>query len=110
MRALIALTVFMGVLIIAGLAVIVVTILHRMSAPKVGLETHLISRPPPPPDHAIIALPPGAGILGMTGVGDRLVLHVATPEGGDTLITLDPATGIVLETIDLVPQPQAEGK
>ena len=109
MRALIALTVFMGVLIIAGLAVIVVTILHRMSAPKPAAPMVLVTGPVAS-GHATVALPANAGILGMTGVGDRLVLHVATPEGGDTLITLDPATGAVLETIDLVPQPQAESK
>ena len=109
MRALIALTVFMGVLIIAGLVVIVVTIVHRLSAPK-----------PPVPiagpatagqatagqataGHATIPVPAGARVEAMTAVGERLVLRVATAQGGETLITLDPASGAVLETIDLIP-------
>ena len=104
MRALIALTVFMGVLIVAGLVVIVVTIVHRLSAPK----------PPAPiagpaiagqatPGHAAIRVPAGARVEAMTAVGERLVLRVATAQGGETLITLDPASGAVLETIDLIP-------
>lgn len=108
MRALVALTIFMGVLIVAGLAVIVVTIVHRVSAPKPELAA--VTAAAGAPGHATVALPPGAAILNVTGVGDRLVLHVATPQGGDALITLDPATGAVIETIDLVPQALPEVK
>jgi hypothetical protein len=103
MRALIALTVFMGILIVVGLAVIIGTILHRVSAPKPAL---------PPVSavvggHATLMLPPGAQINAMTAVGERLVLQTATPDGRASLITLDPVTGVVLETIDLVSQPSA---
>jgi hypothetical protein len=44
----------------------------------------------------------------MTAIGDRFVLHVVPSIGSETLITLDPMTGVVLETIDLVPEPLAE--
>jgi hypothetical protein len=103
MRALVALTVFMGVLILAGLAVIVVTIVHRLSAPKqaVPIEAGL-------PEYTRIAVPNGAAIGGMVPVGDRLVLHLVTPDARDRLITLDPTTGTVLQTIDLVRDPPAE--
>jgi hypothetical protein len=101
MRALVALTVFMGVLLVAGCAVVAVTILHRISA-----------RPTPSmvagaPGRASVPLPPGARVAGMTAVGERLVLQVAAPDRSDMLILLDPASGAVLETIDLVPQPPA---
>jgi hypothetical protein len=108
MRALVALTIFMGVLIVAGLAVIIVTIVHRVSAPKP--EMAAVTAAAGAPGHATVALPPGAGVLNMTGVGDKLVLHIATPQGGDELITLDPATGAVIETIDLVPQAPPDSK
>jgi hypothetical protein len=103
MRALIALTVFMGILIVVGLAVIIGTIIHRVSAPKPALSPVSAAGPGP----ATLTLPPGARISAMTAVGDRLVLQAATPDGRASLITLDPVTGVVLETIDLVSQPSA---
>ncbi|MEI9983960.1 MAG: hypothetical protein WDN69_12580 [Aliidongia sp.] len=103
MRALIALTVFMGVLIIAGLAVIVVTVIHRLSAPKpVAAVTGPVTAGAS--GHASVAVPSGARLTATTAVGDRVVLHLVTEGGRDTLITLDPSTGAVLETIDLVPE------
>ncbi|MGB8840931.1 MAG: hypothetical protein WCC64_07645 [Aliidongia sp.] len=102
MRALVAATIFMGILIIIGVAVIIGTILHRVSAPKPGVATAVAT-----PGHAALALPPGARIAGMTSVGERLVLHVTDADNRESLITLDPVTGAVLETIDLVSQPPA---
>jgi hypothetical protein len=103
MRALIALTVFMGILIVVGLAVIIGTILHRVSAPKPALTAVSAAVG----GHATLTLPPGAQISAMTAVGERLVLQTTTPDGRASLITLDPVTGVVLETIDLVSQPSA---
>jgi hypothetical protein len=40
----------------------------------------------------------------MVGAGDRVVLHIVTGDGHDRLLTLDPASGAVVETIDLVPE------
>jgi hypothetical protein len=102
MRALVAATIFMGILIIIGFAVIIGTILHRVSAPKPVVATAVAT-----PGHAALSLPPGARIAGMTAVGERLVLHVTDADNRESLITLDPATGTVLETIDLVSQPPA---
>jgi hypothetical protein len=100
MRALIALTIFMGVLIIAGLGVIVVTILHRMSNPAPVVA---VTAPSATLGHASIAAPKGTHLAATLAVGAHLVLHFAGEGGKDTLITLDPATGAILETIDLVP-------
>jgi hypothetical protein len=103
MRALVGVTIFMGILIVAGVATIVGTVLHRMSAPKPAVPSVAAGTP----GHAVLALPPGARITGMTAVGERLVLHVGDADSRESLITLDPATGAVFETIDLVSQPPA---
>ena len=107
MRALIALTIFMGVLIIAGLAVIVVTVIHRLSAPApvvaVAAPTMPLVTPSGPAGHASLPAPKGTHLAATLAVGAHLVLHFAGEGGKDTLITLDPATGAILETIDLVP-------
>jgi hypothetical protein len=107
MRALIALTIFMGVLIIAGLGVIAVTIIHRLSNPApvvaVTSPTMPLVPAPGPAGHASIAAPKGTHLAATLAVGAHLVLHFAGGGGKDTLITLDPATGAILETIDLVP-------
>ncbi len=102
MRALIALTIFMGVLIIAGLGVIVVTIIHRLSNPPPVIA---VAAPAGPgaSAHASIAAPKGTHLAATLAVGAHLVLHFVGTDGKDTLITLDPATGAILETIDLVP-------
>ena len=110
MRALIALTIFMGVLIIAGLAVIAVTVIHRLSAPTSPPAPVVAVTAPAAPaaglrpaDHASIAAPKGTHLAATLAVGAHLVLHFVGDGGKDTLITLDPATGAILETIDLVP-------
>jgi len=102
MRALIALTIFMGVLIIAGLGVIVVTIVHRLSNPTPVVAVTAPSAPGSV-GHASIAAPKGSHLAATLAVGAHLVLHFVGEGGKDTLITLDPATGAILETIDLVP-------
>jgi hypothetical protein len=96
MRALVALTAFMGILLLAGIGVVIVTIVHRATAPK------------PPPEaagHARLALPPGAKIAGMIAIGERLELQISQTDGSGMLILLDPRTGAVLETIDLPVSP-----
>jgi hypothetical protein len=107
MRALIALTIFMGVLIIAGLGVIVVTIIHRLSnpAPAVAVTAPIMPLVPSPlpTGRASLVAPKGTHLAATLAVGAHLVLHFAGEGGKDTLITLDPATGAILETIDLVP-------
>jgi Family of unknown function (DUF6476) len=103
MRTLIALTVFMGILIVVGLAVVIGTIVHRVAAPKPALSPAGAAAP----GHAALALPPGARLGAMTAVGDRLVLQITTEDSRSSLITLDPMTGTVLETIDFVSQPSA---
>jgi hypothetical protein len=102
MRWLKAAVVIMGVMIIAMLVTIVVTIFRRMTAPKPA-EPVTVSAPAVPgaPIAADVTLPPGATLREVTGADGRLVLHLATQDGHDSLMLLDPLTGKVTLTITL---------
>jgi hypothetical protein len=82
MRGLLALVVGMGVLIVAGVAVIGVTIVHRMTAPP-PMRTEAAS--------AMLDQPAGTQIVSVAGLGDRLAV---TLRGGgpDRVVILDAAS------------------
>ncbi len=90
------LVILMGLLIIAGFIVIAAEIARRMSTSNVG-------RPPASAFAQRIALPSGGQVLSMSAVGDRLVVHVRTPDGMSTAYIVDPRTGTLLGTIDFPP-------
>ena len=87
MRALQALVIFMGVLIVAGVATIAVTLVRRSSAP-----------PPPAPD-VTWAEPPGTQIAAISPLGVRLavLLHGG---GADRVVIVD-ARGEIVGRIKL---------
>jgi hypothetical protein len=94
MQALKALVIFMGVLLVAGTGLLVVTVIRRVSDRAVH----------PPiaaslPGRASVALPQDARIEEMIALGSRLALRVSGP-AGDTVLLIDPATGAIDETID----------
>ena len=97
MWALKALVIGMGILLVVGTGVVVVTIVHRMSSGATAKTAG--SRLP---DHADILLPPGAKVESVTAIGDRLALRV-TASSGESILLVDPVTGAVVETIDLHP-------
>ncbi len=97
MRVLLALNIIMGILIVAGVVTIVVTLINRAAHPHVAAVAVTQG-------HADLHLPAGARIAGMTGAGDRVVLHIVTADGHDRLLSLDPASGAVTETIDILPE------
>jgi len=98
MRALKILVVVMGVMLIAGLAVVIGTIAHR--------ATQRQAAPPAAGfGHTSVALPAGARVVEMREVGGRLVLRLERSNGSETLLILDPATGAEVGTIDLEPKP-----
>jgi hypothetical protein len=111
MRWLKAAVVIMGIMIVAMLVTIVVTIFRRMTAPKpadapAAVSAPLIPGAPPAlPATVDLTLPPGAALKDVTGVDGRLVLHLVAPDGRESLLLLDPATGKVALTIALHPAP-----
>lgn len=91
------LVIVMGLLIVAGFVVIAAEIAHRMSSAGGA-------RPPAGAAFAErIALPPGAQVLSMNAVGDRLVVHVELASGLSTAYVVDPRTGTLLGTVEFPP-------
>lgn len=91
MRALKALVIGMGVLIVAGVVVIVVTMVNR--AGQLGS---------PSSDsfgEASLDLPAGTEIVSIEGTGGRLAVHARIPGQGDRIIIVDPSSGAVLGVV-----------
>ena len=102
MKALRALVIVLGIVIVAGVAVIGVTIYHR--------ATNLVNSPVPDsteqgfgPGFGKVALdlPPGSRIVEMTAEDDRLILRLDLADGGRQILILDMATGKRLGTFEL---------
>jgi hypothetical protein len=95
MRGLKILVVVMGIMLVAGFAVLMAAIAGRVSrsgfAPTAARAFTA----------AAIDIPRGARIEAMTTAADRLVLGLALPDGGRQLVVIDMATGARLGTIEL---------
>ena len=96
MRALKALVVVMGIMLIGGFAVLVAVIIGRVS--------HGGTAPRSFPATAI-DIPPGARVEAMTAGTDRLILDLVLPEDRRQLVVIDLATGARLGTVELRPAP-----
>jgi len=90
MRGLKVAVVVMGVLILAGLGVIIVTIVSRMRAGPVG----------GPAPQVALQEPAGTRIAGISVLADRLAVEL---QGGgpDRVVVVDTATGRVLARVGL---------
>ncbi|MEO3431534.1 hypothetical protein [Inquilinus sp. CAU 1745] len=99
MRALKFLVIAMGVAIVAGFALVAYEVIRRSGEP---VEPPVATAAPAgEPFASTLALPEGARIAGMAGVGDQLVVNVAMPDGTGRAFFIDPATGDVLGTLDI---------
>jgi hypothetical protein len=88
MRALVALTIVMGLLIVAGTTTVAITIFHRIGgAPRATAS-------------GILDEPAGTHILGAAAYGDKLAI---TLQGGgpDRVVIVDPANGRALGRLTL---------
>jgi len=91
MRLLMAVTIGMGVLILLGTTVVILTIAHRMTGPRART-------------HGTVSLrldePAGTRIGGIAGAGDRVAVEL---QGGgtDRIVLIDPDTGAVTGRITL---------
>ncbi|AWK89063.1 hypothetical protein [Azospirillum thermophilum] len=99
MQFLKALVVIMGVLIIAGFAVIGVELYKRMNDPARGT---------PEPDRpvagkavedVVLDVPAGSRIGEIVVTGNRVLFKVTLPQGPDRLYVVDPRSGAVTATI-----------
>ena len=99
MRALKVLVVVMGVLLVAGLAVVVVTIMSRMTqkaTPTAPVAAHLA-----PFGNTTVTLPADALVMEVQGAGERILLRLDLKDGTEMLLVLDAATGTELGRIKL---------
>ena len=85
--ALKAVVVIMGLLIVLGTGTLVYLLASGLRAT--------------PQPASSIALPPGAAVAEMVGLGDRLALHLKQPGAPDRILIVDPARGRVVGTITL---------
>ncbi len=83
MRVLVTLTVIMGVLIVAGTAVVAVTIFHRVGGAPRTLANSVLDEPS------------GTHIMGAAAFGDKLAI-VLQGGGPDRVAIVDPTSGHVL--------------
>lgn len=94
-RWLVVAVIVMGLLLVIGVIIVGTEVSRRLSVPKPA-ESVTAARP----FTQKIELPAGAQVISMNPVGDRLVLHVETPDGVTSAYVIDPHTGALLGTID----------
>src|SRR5258708_11837119 len=104
MRALKVLVVVMGVLLLAGVAVVIVTIMTRLAQHRAATAPAAMEGRPVPFGTTTLALPAGARVIEMQSAGRRLALHLRHADGSEALLILDPDTGTEIGTIELKPQ------
>ena len=102
MRALKALVIVMGVLILAGMGLVGYGIVKHTAIPERPAQSAAAARPYGPVE---LALPSGARIARTRTSGERLIVELELASGGERLLVLDLATGGLVGTIDLKPQP-----
>jgi hypothetical protein len=99
MRALKALVIIMGVMLLVGFIALIVAIAERVS--KKTADRPASPAAGQPLTAAPIELPRGAHIESMAAGTDRIILDLLLPDGGRRLLVIDLATGRNLVTIPL---------
>ena len=92
-QALKALVIGMGMLIVIGVTVIVVTVFNRTQDRARDVEA---------PERLDVAIPAGAKLLEIVPNGQRLVLRLETPDG-DQIMVVNLRSGAVETTLVLKP-------
>ena len=91
-RALLALVIVMGVLIILGTSVLVLVVVNRLTHPGVAIETH--ERSPALSGPAVLAdEPPSTRITALTRQSDTTLAIALTGGGPDRVLIWDLASG-----------------
>ncbi len=106
MRTLKALVIGMGILIVAGTAVIAVMIARRGADGAAGDNTASGGASTTP---AKIALPAGARVIETALDGDRIALRIVLTGGGERVMIIDARTGRRIGAVDLMPGPRDGG-
>lgn len=104
MRGLKILVVVMGILLLAGVAVVIVTIMTRLTQHPASTASVAAEGRPVPFGTTTLSLPAGARVIEMQSAGRRLALHLRRADGSEALLILDPDTGTEMGTIELKPE------
>ena len=114
MKALKVSVVLMGVLILAGLAVVAITVARRGSAPTAPAESSRLAPPLAPPmagtapagfGEATVTIPAGFAPVETRAEGDRLLIRLEGPGHAARILVIDLRTGRALGTVVLAPPP-----
>ena len=97
MQVLKALVIIMGVLLAAGTVALVFAIIHHRAATRDQTAQASLAMP----GHASLNLPAGSRVAQMIGIGDRVELLMVAPDGKQSLLLVEPATGKTIETIGI---------
>jgi Family of unknown function (DUF6476) len=82
----------LGALILVSVAIVVAAIIGRMSGQAAR----------PPGVAKVVPLPAGAKVAETLTAGDRLVLRLVLRDGGERYLIIDPRSGEVQHSIDLI--------
>ncbi len=101
MRALKVLVYGMGVVLIVGVILLVVTIAYRIKHRSVEVPMAMQAVIPPNGKPRSVALPTGAKIVAAQTDGDRVMVRLGLADGSEELLLLDWKTGNTLATLNL---------
>jgi hypothetical protein len=99
MKPLWALVIIMGVLIVAGIVVVVVTIASRMGGGQPVAATNAL----PSFETIDLPMPAGCQVMETTTSGDRLILRLGSGDRCNQLLFVDMTSGKLLGTLRIVP-------
>lgn len=96
MRALKLLVVVLGVMLAAGTIALIAAVVVRVRSGSVAALEHVS----PPTE---VKLPVGAHVAATEMAGDRLLVRLTLPQGGEQLLVFNLSTGARIATIELLP-------
>ena len=105
MQALKVLVVVMGVLIVAGVVVIAVSVINRMNAPAGRHDTDSAAPALRSFDSAALSIPHGCSVARLRPAGERLILQLGGGDGCGQILIVDMDSGRLLGRLDVVEAP-----
>jgi hypothetical protein len=101
MRALKALVIVLGILLVGGTVALVATIISRAGRSPAGAP--VVTATARAPYETALGLPAGSQILAVEPAGERVLIRAVPPDGRELLFILDLASGARLGTVELRP-------
>lgn len=92
--------IFLGVLIIVGVFALVIAIVYRIggSDEKGEAPTSVIAQSV---ENIAVSLPEGFELVSVSAAAPNLALHIRDADGKNIIQIIDPATGVLIRTIEV---------